>query len=338
MNTLIQDLSRPEALPDKTKNVAVIQTHISIVFVADHFAYKVKKPVNFGFLDFSTLEKREYYCHQEVVLNRRLSKDLYLGVLPVHFDGKRYSLEQVKGDVAEYAVKMKRIPEDRLMDQVFERGELDEQSLADIAGVLARFHSTAETSPEIAEYGRPDRFKINTDENFEQVNKYQGITIQKEKFRALKKWTEVFYDRFHPLFFDRISQGRVRDCHGDLHMEHVCLIPGLPIFDCIEFNDRFRYSDTVADIAFLLMDLEYHGGYKEAQTLWNTYKTLAKQEEEGIDNLLTFYKVYRAFVRGKVNSFQLDDKSIEQEDNRKAIETASRYFRLAYSYIDERLK
>ncbi|RLB16198.1 MAG: hypothetical protein DRN37_04310 [Thermoplasmata archaeon] len=333
MDTLIQDLSKPEALPDETERVTVIQTHISIVFVADHFVYKVKKPVNFGFLDFSTLEKREYYCHQEVILNRRLAEDLYLGVLPVRFDGKHYTLSHRRGHIAEYAVKMKRIPEDRLMDQVFERGELDEQSLVDIAGVLARFHATAENSPEIAEYGRPDRFKVNTDENFEQVDKYQGITIQQEKFTALKKWTEAFYSRFHSLFDDRISRGRIRDCHGDLHMEHICLIPGLPIIDCIEFNERFRYSDTIADIAFLLMDLEYHEGYGEARTLWNSYKTLAKEEGEGIDDLVIFYKVYRAFVRGKVNSFQLDDMSIGEEEKEKAIETASRYFELAYSYI-----
>ncbi|HDZ24508.1 MAG TPA: hypothetical protein ENH70_08235 [Desulfobacteraceae bacterium] len=333
MDTLIQDLSKPEALPDETERVTVIQTHISIVFVADHFVYKVKKPVDFGFLDFSSLEKREYYCHQEVILNRRLAEDLYLGVLPVRFDGKHYTLSHRRGHIAEYAVKMKRIPEDRLMDQVFERGELDEQSLVDIAGVLARFHATAENSPEIAEYGRPDRFKVNTDENFEQVDKYQGITIQQEKFTALKKWTEAFYSRFHSLFDDRISRGRIRDCHGDLHMEHICLIPGLPIIDCIEFNERFRYSDTIADIAFLLMDLEYHEGYGEARTLWNSYKTLAKEEGEGIDDLVIFYKVYRAFVRGKVNSFQLDDMSIGEEEKEKAIETASRYFELAYSYI-----
>ena len=333
MNGLIRDLTEPENLPEKTEDVSVIHTHISIVFVADSFVYKVKKPVNFGFLDFSTLEKREFYCHQEVVLNRRLAKDLYLGVVPVHFDGRRHILGPGEGDVVEYAVKMKRIPEDRLMDHVFDRGEVDEQSLVDIAGVLARFHSTAETSPKIAEYGKPEQFKINTDENFEQVDKYQDVTIKKEEFFALRKWTGLFYTRFHSLFFDRISQGRVRDCHGDLHMEHVCLTPGLPIFDCIEFNERFRYSDTIADIAFLLMDLEYHGGYGEAQTLWKAYKSLAKEEDEEIDNLLTFYKVYRAFVRGKVNSFQLDDRTMGPEEKKKAIDTASRYFRLAYSYI-----
>lgn len=333
MDTLIQDLSRPEALPDKTRNVTVIQTHISMVFVADYFVYKIKKPVDFGFLDFSTLEKREYYCHQEVLLNRRLAKGVYLGVLPVYFDGRSYSLVQEKGRVAEYAVKMKRIPEERLMNRVFERGELDEQSLDDVAHVLARFHATAERSSEIAEYGRADRFKVNTDENFDQVEKYRGICIEEEKFKDLKDWTDAFYNKYHSLFSRRISQGRIRDCHGDLHMEHICLTPDLPIVDCIEFNERFRYSDTIADIAFLLMDLEFHGGYEEAGKLWKRYKVLAGEEETEIDELLTFYKVYRAFVRGKVNSFQLDDGAIGGAEKKKAMETASRYFELAYSYI-----
>jgi aminoglycoside phosphotransferase family enzyme len=333
MSDLIRDLANPENLPDRTENVTVIQTHISIVFVGDAFVYKVKKPVNFGFLDFSTLKKRQHFCHKEVVLNRRLAKNLYLGVLPVHFDGRRHVLGSGKGDIVEYAVKMKRIPEDRLMDHVFDRGKLDGQSLMNVAAVLARFHASAETSPRIAEYGRAERFKINTDENFEQVDKYQGITVEKEAFRAIRKWTDLFYTSFHELFSRRISQGRVRDCHGDLHMEHICLTPDLPIFDCIEFNERFRYSDTVADMAFLLMDLEFHGGYREAEDLWKRYKALAKEDEGQIDALVTFYKVYRAVVRGKVNSFRMDDSTMAREEKDKVVETASRYFKLAYSYI-----
>jgi aminoglycoside phosphotransferase family enzyme len=337
MNTLIRDLSRSMSLPDKTTRVSVIQTHISIVFVADNFVYKVKKPVNFGFLDFSTLEKRKYYCYQEVALNRRLSKGLYLGVLPIYFDGINYSAAREEGAVAEYAVRMKRIPEERLMNKVYERGELKEQSLIDVAGVLARFHATAETSAEIASYGRSHRFKVNTDENFDQVEKYRGITIKREEYDALSDWTEGFYRTFHVFFEKRISEGRIRDCHGDLHMEHICLIPEIPIFDCIEFNERFRYSDTIADIAFLLMDLEYHGAYEEARKLWGVYRSLANEKDEEIDHLLTFYKVYRACVRGKVNSFQLDDPSIGTIEKEKAIAIASRYFELAVSYIAERL-
>lgn len=335
MNNLILDLSNPQALPDKTEKVSVLQTHISIVFVADDFVYKVKKPVNFGFLDFSTLDKRKYYCHQEVVLNRRLSKNLYLGVLPIRHTGKRFIMGSGEGEIVEYAVRMKRIPERRLMINVFRRGDLDDEYLRKIAAVLGRFHSTAETSPEIELYGRPDRFKVNTDENFDQVEKYQGMTIEKQEFLALKQWTDRFYGDHQNLFSRRITGGRIRDCHGDLHMEHICLTPDLPIFDCIEFNERFRYSDTIADIAFLLMDLEYHGGHREADILWRIYKEIAK--EERVEKLLTFYKIYRAFVRGKVNSFQVEDRSIKAEEKEKAVQTAKKYFQLAYSYIENKL-
>ncbi len=332
MNRLIHDLCDPRALPDKTGHVSVVQTHISVVFVADDFVYKVKKPVNFGFLDFSTLEKREFYCHREVLLNSRLSTDMYLGVLPVYHDGKNYSLSSERGDIVEYAVKMKRLPEESLMIHVFQKGGVTERHLKGIAAVLARFHAGAERSPEIERFGRPESFKVNTDENFMQVEKYRGLTIEKDAFTALEKWTKAFYDQYDELFLRRVADGRIRDCHGDLHMEHVCLTPGIPIFDCIEFNERFRYSDTIADMAFLIMDLEYHGGTREAETLWNFYRGFAN-EQPGVEPLLTFYKVYRAFVRGKVNSFQLDDSSISPEGRENAIATARKYFELAYAYI-----
>ena len=332
MSSIIEDLQNPGSLPDKTVNVSVVQTHISIVFVADEFVYKVKKPVNFGFLDFSSLEKRQYYCQKEIELNRRLSKDIYLAVLPITFDGEKYTLGGASGDVVEYAVKMKRIPEDRLMKSIFERGELEGGHLKRIGGVLADFHSATLRTSEIDQFGKPEAFKVNTDENFEQVERYIGTTIQPDEFEALKKWTTDYYRSNRGLFFERIKAGRIRDCHGDLHMEHICFTEPLSVFDCIEFNDRFRYSDTVADIAFLLMDLEYHGGDKYSKLLWNEYMNLAG--ERGVDSLLAFYKVYRAFVRGKVNSFQVDDDNIGSEEKEKAIQTARKYFILAHSYID----
>ena len=330
MNTILKDLQDPAALPDTTGSVVVVQTHISIVFVADAFVYKVKKPVNFGFLDFSTLEKRKYYCHREVELNSRLSRDLYLDVLPVTLGETGHTLRETDGEAVDYVVRMKRIPDDRLMKSLFARKEIAENHLKQIAEVVARFHSHAATSQEIEAFGAPERFKINTDENFDQVSRYIGITIPEIQFRSLKGWTEDFYQSNRSLFMERIAQGRIRDCHGDLHMEHICLTKELPIFDCIEFNDRFRYSDTIADIAFLLMDLEYHGGSDLAKTLWRYYKVLAREEEA--DALLLFYKVYRAFVRGKVHGFQVDDASIG--DKEKAILTARKYFELAHSYIE----
>jgi aminoglycoside phosphotransferase family enzyme len=332
MSTMIDDLLNPTSLPDRTERISLIQTHISIVFLTDEFAYKIKKPVNFGFLDFSTLKKRHFYCNQEIILNRRLSRDIYLGVLPIIYDGKRYRMGTGEGRVVEYAVKMKRLPDEMLMKSMYLRGELSSIHLERIAKVLAKFHLTARNSPDIDAYGEPELFKVNTDENFTQTEKYVGITIERRCFDELKRWTTSCYKTKRPSFFGRIRDKRIRDCHGDLHMEHVCLTEDLPIVDCIEFNDRFRYTDTIADIAFLLMDLEYYGGNRFSEKLWDYYKE--QSDESEADSLLTFYKVYRAYVRGKVSSFQLDDEHIGEEKKEEAIQTAKRYFQLARSYVE----
>ena len=331
LSSMIEDLLKPEAFSDPTKRVLLVQTHISLVFVADEFVYKVKKPVNFGFLDFTSFEKRAFYCRQELLLNRRLAKDIYIDVLPIRFDGKKYSMRSRKGETVEHAVKMKRISEDRLMKSLYERGALTENHLRRLARNLARFHLNALRSPVIDEFGEPDRFRINTDENFSQIKKYIGMSIEREQYGALQDWTDRFYRTKRELFYHRIQQGKIRDCHGDLHMEHVCFSRSLSIIDCIEFNDRFRYSDTVADIAFLLMDLGYHGGKKSSSALWKHYGKFAG--EEAVDPLLDFYKVYRAVVRGKVNSFQVDDPAISAEDKGRAVQRARKYFTLACSYI-----
>jgi hypothetical protein len=328
---MIQDLLDPGSLPDRTGSVSLIQTHISMVFVGDEFVYKVKKPVDFGFLDFTTLEKRKHYCEQEVRLNQRLAQDTYIGVLPITYDGKSFRMGQGGGEIVEYAVKMKKIPEDLLMKSLFSRGELGEDHLTQIARVLAKFHLNAERSPEIDKFGDPEVFRINTDENFEQTQKYVNTTITPENFQTLRQWTDDFYRQKVDLFHERITSKKIRDGHGDLHMEHVCLTEKLPIIDCIEFNDRFRYGDTLVDIAFLLMDLEYHGGKELARQLWGFYAQ--ETGDTGMDTLLSFYKVYRAYVRGKVNSFQLDDEHIGADEKKRAAQTASQYFRLARSYI-----
>jgi aminoglycoside phosphotransferase family enzyme len=331
LESLIGDLLKPKALPDPTRQIQLVQTHISLVFVADEFVYKVKKPVNFGFLDFTSLEKRAFYCRQELTLNRRLAEDIYLDVLPIRFDGKTHSMRSRNGRIVEYALKMKRISAERLMKSLYERGALTENHLRRLARRLAMFHRHASRSPEIDTFGEPDRFRVNTDENFSQIHKYIGRSIEPKQFSVLQDWTDLFYRTRRELFEKRIQQGKIRDCHGDLHMEHVCFSRKLSIIDCIEFNDRFRYSDTVADIAFLLMDLEFHGGKNASAALWRHYRKLAG--EKGVEPLLDFYKVYRAVVRGKVNSFQVDDPTISTEDKEAAVQKAKKYFALACSYI-----
>ena len=333
MSTMIEDLLRPENLPDPTDTVKLVQTHISLVFVADRFVYKVKKPVNFGFLDFSTLDKRKFYCHKEIELNSRLSKDIYLDLLAVTRHGDNFKIESApSGEVVDYAVKMRRIPEEGLMKNLFSNRTLTRQHLRRLARVLADFHSQADTGPEIEVFGRPERFKINTDENFEQVEPYIGMSIDKETFSAIKDWTLQFYEKNENMFFERIKQGKVKDGHGDLHMEHICFEDDrISIFDCIEFNDRFRYADQLADISFLLMDLDFHDGAEHARFFWDCYKEAAFEGE--VEGLLTFYKVYRAFVRGKVNSFQLNDPEIPPEGKEKATQIARKYFSLAFDYV-----
>lgn len=332
MGTLIDDLQDPAALPDPTSRVSLVQTHISLVFVADLFVYKVKKPVDFGFLDFSTLDRRRHFCAEEVRLNQRLSKDVYLGVVPVTLENGRHRLGGEGGRPVEFAVRMRRIPDDRLMRTMHEKGELNDHHLDSVADLLAGFHRDAERSERIDGFGKLESFKVNTDENFAQTEAFVGTTLKPDDFERIRDWTQQFYGDEGGLFEERIRQGRIRDCHGDLHMEHICFLDPVAAIDCIEFNERFRYSDTLADIAFLLMDLEFRGGDEIAARLWSKYSERAN--ESGMERLLTFYKVYRAYVRGKVIGFQLNDPQIQAPAKKEAAETAGAYFRLARHYVD----
>lgn len=327
-----EELMRTDAYPEETGGVELLQTHISFVFLTDNYVYKVKKPVNFGFLDFSTLEKRKHYCEKEIELNKRLSSDVYLEVVPVVDSGERLVLAG-EGDIVDYAVKMKRIPMDRLMKTLLSNGELTEDMVGEVGKKIAGFHEIAENSPEIDRFGDIETVEFNTDENFQQTEKYIGQSITKERFDFIKSYTDEFYDGKRDVIEGRVKQKRIKDCHGDLHMEHICLTKPIIIFDCIEFNDRFRYSDTAADIAFLAMDLDYNGRQDFSKVLMDAY--VEYSGDKGVWDMLNFYKIYRAYVRGKVISFRLDDPAISEEDKEEALNLASRYFELAESYVRE---
>ena len=334
LSSMIKDLENPKNLPDKTNTVEVVQTHISLVFIGDEYVYKIKKPVNFGFLDFSTLKKRKFYCGEEVELNSRFSKDVYLGVLPVTYDGAVYQIDG-KGKLVDYAVKMRRLAEEDLLKTQFFNKTITDDDIRRIAKAIAKFHKNSLRSDEIDNYGSLKTVKFNTDENFEQTKGFINKSITQKQFDDLKKWTDDFYKNNKALFSKRISEGKIRDCHGDLHMEHICLTDPIIIFDCIEFNERFRYSDILSDISFLLMDLEYNGGKRFAELLCKTYLDELDESDESIYELITYYKVYRAYVRGKVTSFILNDPSIDEEKKDKARKTAQRYFSLAHSFISK---
>ncbi len=326
---LKKTLLNPTLYPDQPREVRLIETHISLLFLTGSYVYKLKKPVDFGFLDFTTLEKRRYFCEQEVKLNRRLSPQIYLGVIQFTTDGKQILLNG-DGEVVEYGVWMKQIPEEFLMDKLLEKGQVHSKMMEKISEKLVHFYSMAETNDTIKSFAKPERVKQDTDENFDQTEKYVDITIPEKIYQEVKERTNSFFKKNEELFYQRIAEDRIRDCHGDLRLEHIFWGEEISIFDCIEFNERFRYTDVAADIAFLSMDLDYHEREDLNPPLIQTY--MEKSKDQGLSQILDFYKCYRAYVRGKVESFRLDDPSIPEEEKKKALQRAQRYFNLSHRY------
>jgi aminoglycoside phosphotransferase family enzyme len=326
------ELLKPDAYPEPPGDIELVQTHISYVFIGNEFVYKVKKPVDFGFCNFSTMELREFYCNQEVALNKRLSPEIYVGVIPITDDGYSLKLDG-DGEVVDYAVKMKKIPMDKLMKTLSADGKLTDDMVRDVAAKIAGFHAEAEVSERINKFGTIRVVKGNTDENFEQTQGYIGQSIDKQQFEDIRNYTNAFYETDGDEFQKRIDQGRVKDCHGDLHMEHICFTDPISIFDCIEFNERFRYSDTAADIAFLAMDLDFNKRTDLSKVLMDAY--IQQSGDTDAQKMVDFYKVYRAYVRGKVISFMLDDPHIPEVTKNQARDTARLYFELAQSYVKD---
>jgi len=332
ISSLQKALLNPAIYPDSPKEIRLIETHISLVFLTREYVYKVKKPVDFGFLDFTSLDKRKYFCEQEVKLNRRLSPDIYLGVVEITFDRDRISFNG-KGRVEEYAVQMKRIPEELLLDKLVEKGQVNREMMEALSKRLARFYASAETNEHIKSFAKPERVKQDTDENFEQTAKYIGAVISKPVYEEIQKRTNDFFRTREALFHRRIVSGRIRDCHGDLRLEHIFWSKEIAIFDCVEFNERFRYTDVAADIGFLAMDLDYHGREDLSEHLVRSY--VETSEDQEVLHMLDFYKCYRAYVRGKVESFRLDDPHIPEAEKREALTRARKYFKLAHQYAQK---
>jgi aminoglycoside phosphotransferase family enzyme len=328
--TINQTLLSPEAYPHKPQRIELVQTQMSFIFLAGEYVYKIKKPVNLGYLDYTTLEKRHFFCHQELKLNRRLCPDAYLAVVPIikEKDGLRI---EGQGKAIEYAVKMRQLPRERMMDVLLPRGQVTLGMVRRVAEKLAGFHKKAETSQEIIVFGKLDIIRQNTDENFGQTKKYIGTSITAGEYQHIKDYTNDFIDSNASLFDKRVREEKIKDCHGDLHAAHVCFTDDICIYDCIEFNDRFRYSDVASEIAFLAMDLDRYRQAGLSQHLVSTYVQLSHDED--ILKLLNFYKCYRAYVRGKVESFKLDDPYIPEEEKPRVLATAQSYFKLAESYI-----
>ncbi|MFC1985040.1 hypothetical protein ACFLT4_03355 [Chloroflexota bacterium] len=327
---VVRALLDPKAYADTPEQVDIVQTQMSFVFLTGDYVYKVKKPVNLGYLDYTTLDKRHFYCQREVELNQRLCPDAYLGVVPITRDGDNIRVGG-EGEVLEYAVKMRRLPREAMMDKLLPDNRVSLEMITRVAQKLAEFHQKAETSKTISAFGDLATIIENTDENFSQTRKYIGNTVSQGAYRHIKDYTEDFIESNANLFRKRIADVKIRDCHGDLHAAHICFTNSICIYDCIEFNDRFRYCDVASEVAFLAMDLDHYGRADLSRSFVDAYVTFSQDKE--LSELLDFYKCYRAYVRGKVEGFKLDDPHISEGDKNGILVVARNYFELAESYI-----
>lgn len=327
----IDGLLEPSAYPsgERPQRVELEETHVSWLFFTGDFVYKVKKPVDLGFLDFSTLELRHIYCQEEFRLNRRLSPGVYLGVSEVRRRNGSFNIDG-GGRMIDYAVKMRQLPRDRWLRRLLESGEADAPMVERIARRIADFHNRAATDDTITRIGGIDTIRFNTRENSDQTRNYVGTTLSAVQFDTVSAYLDAFLNTRHLLFAERAAEGRVRDCHGDLHADQICVDNGIEFIDCIEFNYRFRFSDVAADIAFLVMDLEHFGRPDLAAACIASY--VARSGDKRLRALLDFYKCYRAYTRGKVMSFRLDQERLDGTERADIVGEARSYFDLAFRY------
>jgi aminoglycoside phosphotransferase family enzyme/predicted kinase len=337
---LIDALSEPTAFCPAVGSVVVCQTHISVVFLVDEFAYKIKKPVDMGFLDFSTLERRRHFCEEEVRLNRRLAPSVYLGVVPIVRRGDSLHVDPADrtGHVVEWAVKMRRLSDEATLRWRLLHGQVDAERMRAFGRKVAEFHAAAESGPAISEAGRFATVAGNCRENFEQSAGHVGRTVDAAVFERIRRLTEESLDRLRPIIEARAARGVPRDTHGDLRLDHIYAFPGrsppddLVVIDCIEFNERFRHADPVADMAFVVMDLTFHGRRDLARVFADAYFE-ASGDAEGRE-LLPLYVTYRAVVRAKVEGFELGEREIPAEEKDAAIGRAHAHSLVALGALE----
>lgn len=328
----IEHLLKPASYPHAAGKVRLVQTHISYVLLAGDLVYKFKKPVDFGFLDFSTLEKRKYFCEQELLLNRRLCPTIYLDLVRINRSDSGALTLDGPGKTIEYGVKMVRMPEERMMGNIIKEGKLCRWMIDDIVAILEPFYERAASGQEIKKFGTAGTVGTNVIENLEQCKQYVGCdSLSREEYGHIEAYIRKFMGNTD-LFSRRIHASRIRDCHGDLHSANICLADKVYIYDCIEFNPRFRYIDVASDVAFLAMDLDYYDLGELSDYFIDRFVTAAN--DQGLLEVLNFYKCYRAAVRGKIGLLTAHEQEVDEETRVRTLAQATRYFLLAQRYAD----
>ncbi len=329
MEQFHQQLLNPASYPEATDTVSFKETHISRIYLTDRHAYKLKKPLDLGFLDFSSLEKRRHFCLEEVRLNRRYTSGVYLGVLPLRRSNGRVSFGG-DGEIIDYAVQMRRLPEERMLNRLI---EAEAPELPDAMPRLAAALRTVVAQSPVCSAEPAANLEVvrqNCLENFRQTRPAIGAALIEEAHTLVRRATCTDLEELAELMLAREAEGFVRDGHGDLHTANICMTEPICIYDCIEFNRRFRVADIAADLAFLLMDLEFLGRRDLAATLCRHFPV--HQADHDLKRLLIFYKRYRAWVRGKVDAILAVDPDASPSTRRRGEQLARRYFNLALGY------
>ena len=328
-------MQQPDFYPHAVaENIQIIQTHAALIFLTGDYAYKVKKSVDFGFLDYSTLDKRKYFIEAELILNKKITPELYLEIATITSDNHKLTLNGT-GNVVEYALKMRQFPQKNLFSNLLKAGKLSYSLLTKLGKIVAEFHSNADTNDRISNFGTADKIKAAFTENYQQSIKYIGIVQTEEQFAATKTYTDTFFHKRQDLFHKRCDLHKIKECHGDLHLKNICLWQNeIQLFDRIEFNESFRFIDTMYDVAFTVMDLEAREKPEFANAFLNSYLEYSGDWEGLL--VLPLYLSRQAYVRAKVNSFLLDDPQIDETEREKAKKIAKEYYRQAYRYTQNK--
>ena len=323
---LIQALLSPARYPGDVARVELVQTHISWVLLAGDFAYKIKKPVQLPFLDFSTLAQRQRYCADELRLNRRFAPDLYLDVVGI-FNTLEEPQWAGTGEPIEYAVRMRRFDEAGRLDRVCARGELRPEHLSDLAETLDRFHDKADMAPEVSRFGSANSILQPTRDNFADLLRLLPGSDLQTRFHSLRVWTEAQFVGLAPVMATRKENGRVRECHGDLHLGNLALIrQRVQMFDCLEFNEDLRWIDVASEIAFTYVDLLAHQQVGLAN--WFVNEVLSRSGDYEAAQVLRFYAVYRALVRAKVAALRAGQTGADTQEALDYIVLAERLLKV----------
>lgn len=347
-NQLIQALHDPSAYPHPIRSIELVETHISWVLLTGIYAYKIKKPVNFGFLDFSTLEKRRYFCEEELRLNQRLAADIYLDVVTIGLQDNKLRINAT-GPAIEYAVRMLQFDRQQALDVLANKGRFEMLFASQIGQQLALFHQQLANDPiptsvDEPQPGTAQAVWLPIAENFSQI---ASLPVQQQDSAAidtLHHWSQQQFNKLKALINERRRTGFVRECHGDLHLGNMVCMPAkdapsstqrtIVFFDCIEFDPRYRQIDVACELSFTVMDLEARDMHAAANLMLNTYLEYSG-DFAGLA-LLAFYKVYFAIVRAKVNLLRLNDEKTNKPSTSNYYQQFHHYITLARTYTKQR--